>query len=241
MIEIFKTLRDTPLPSILVIGGIVFLLLSFVRKFGSDIELEPKTKVLVGFIGVILLCAGTGLYIIPAVQTPLANVPTETPRVESTAQAIPPTATIVQQVLQQTAVSTVPPNNSTSRPSPIHIVNGSNYSMPEGWFWVCTGDFSTEINGIKKAWYDVGVSNTGLVFVLQPDTTFTISGAFEVSVGKDVGDCLPYAQNEKDSAITGAISAQFDRGCGSKCQYVNVIELDKNGNEVSNYWTPQKP
>ncbi len=32
MIEILKTLRDTPLPSILVVGGLVFLLLPFLKK-----------------------------------------------------------------------------------------------------------------------------------------------------------------------------------------------------------------
>jgi len=59
--------------------------------------------------------------------------------------------------------------------------------------------------------------------------------------GIAVGDCYPYAQDEKDSAISGAMNAQFDKGCGSKCQYVNVIELDKDGSEVNNYWLPQKP
>ena len=150
-----------------------------------------------------------------------------------------PTETLLIQSTSETPIPNVSPNSSTSRPSPIHIVNGNDYSMPEGWFWVCTGDFSTQINGTKKAWYDVGVLNTGLVFVLQPNSSFTIGGAFEVPAGKDVGDCSPYAQDKKNSAISGAIDAQLDRGCGSKCQYVNVIELDKNGNEVSNYWTPQ--
>lgn len=131
--------------------------------------------------------------------------------------------------------------STLSRPSPIHVINGENYSMPRDWTWVCTGDFSTQVNGIKKAWYDLGVSNTGLVLVLQPDSNFTISGPFEVPVGMDVGDCLPYAQDEKDSGISSAVSAQLDRGCGSKCEYVNVIELDKNGNKVNDYWMPQKP
>ncbi len=128
-----------------------------------------------------------------------------------------------------------------SRPFPIHIINGENYSMPKDWAWVCTGDFSTQANDIKKAWYDLGVSNTGLVLVLQSDSNFTISGPFEVPVGMDVGDCLPYAQDEKDSGTSSAIDAQLDRGCGSKCEYVNVIELDKNGNKVNDYWVPQKP
>jgi hypothetical protein len=78
MIELLKTLKDTPLPSILVIGGILFLLLSFVRKIGRYIELEPTKVWLVGFIGVILLFSGVGLYLIPAVQNPLAVNPSGT-------------------------------------------------------------------------------------------------------------------------------------------------------------------
>ena len=115
MLEILKTLKDTPLPSILVIGGILFLLLSFVRKVGSSVELEPEKKGLVGFIGFILLCAGIGLYIIPAAQTPMTSVPTQTAMVEPPAQVIQPTANILPPtsipVIQPTAIS---PTQATS-------------------------------------------------------------------------------------------------------------------------------
>ncbi len=77
--------------------------------------------------------------------------------------------------------------------------------------------------------------------MLQPNSIFTISGPFEMPVGVDVGDCLAYALDEKDSSISSAIDAQFNAGCGSKCQYVNVVELDKEGNKVKDYWTPRKP
>jgi hypothetical protein len=93
MLEILKTLKDTPLPSILVIGGMAFLLLSFVRKIGSNIELEPEKKGSAAFIGFILLFGGIGLYLVP---TPLAITPTETPIVEPTKQTIQPTATIIK-------------------------------------------------------------------------------------------------------------------------------------------------
>ena len=159
------------------------------------------------------------------VQQPVSTAPTQIVGAATTTSAPLPTLL----------------NNSTTRPSPIHVVNGEYYSLQGSWTWICTGDFSTQMNGIKKAWYDVGVSNTGLVFVLQPDSNFTISGPFEIPVGVDVGDCLPYAQDEKDSGISSAISTQFDRGCGSKCEYVNVIELDKDGNKANDYWIPQKP
>jgi hypothetical protein len=110
MVEILKTLKDTPLPSILVIGGILFLLLSFVRKVGSNIELEPEKKWLVGFIGIILLCSGVGLSAIPAIQTPLSVAPTEMPIVETPTQAIPPTATILKPTVSISPTNTPAPS-----------------------------------------------------------------------------------------------------------------------------------
>ena len=103
MIEILKTLKDTPLPSILVIGGILFLLLSFIRKVGSNIELEPEKKWVVGFIGIILLCSGVGLYLIPAMQAPLAITATETPIIESATEAIQPSSNVQPSIIPPTA------------------------------------------------------------------------------------------------------------------------------------------
>lgn len=152
MIEILRTLKDTPLPSILVIGGIVFLLLSFVRKFGSDIELDPKAKVLVGIIGIILLCVGTGLYTVPAAQVPLAIVPTETPRVES----IQPT-TIVQPSVPspttQVSTSEIPVIPPTLTPVSIGTISvlgnsseGIKFTAPQAGtytFKYVSGSYST--------------------------------------------------------------------------------------------------
>jgi hypothetical protein len=108
MLEILKTLKDTPLPSILVIGGIIFLLLSYVRKIGSSIELEPEKKGSVGFIGFVLLCAGIGLYMIPAVQAlPIASA-TATPIIESPSQVAQTISTPTQKVTQP-STATIPP------------------------------------------------------------------------------------------------------------------------------------
>ncbi len=74
MIEILKTLRDTPLPSILVVGGLVFLLLPFLKKPGGAIEIEPANKGVAAIIGIFLLASGIGLYILPLSAPP----PTQT-------------------------------------------------------------------------------------------------------------------------------------------------------------------
>jgi hypothetical protein len=120
MVEILKTLKDTPLPSILVIGGILFLLLSFIRKVGSNIELEPEKKWMVGFIGIILLCSGVGLYLIPAMQTPLAIIPTETLLAQATTEVLPSsTASNSPTQTPKLSTFTTPPTLTSVLPTPI--------------------------------------------------------------------------------------------------------------------------
>lgn len=103
MLEILKTLRDTPLPIILVIGGLVFLLVPFIRRVSDKVEVETTNKGFAGFIGFVLLVIGIGLYIIPS-QTAASILPTvippseifvtETPKIESPSQIVQPTSSI---------------------------------------------------------------------------------------------------------------------------------------------------
>lgn len=76
MIEILKTLRDTPLPTIFVIGGVLFLLLPFIGKIGDEIEIDVKQKGVVGFVGLILLITGIGIFFIPTQETVTSQAPT---------------------------------------------------------------------------------------------------------------------------------------------------------------------
>ncbi|MDP1615023.1 MAG: hypothetical protein Q8L68_04430 [Methylococcales bacterium] len=103
MLEIFKILRDTPIPIVLVIGGLIFLLVPFIRRVSDKVEVETTNKGLAGFIGFSLLVMGIGLYVIPSLavtpSTPPTAIPqsiisaTETPRVNPTSQAVQPVAT----------------------------------------------------------------------------------------------------------------------------------------------------
>ena len=68
MVEVIKILRDTPLPSLLVIGGIIFLLIPFVKKIGGAIEVETGHKINPAIIGLVLLITGISLYVIPALS-----------------------------------------------------------------------------------------------------------------------------------------------------------------------------
>lgn len=73
MLELLKLLQNTPIPSILVFGGIVFLIMSFVSKIGSNIEVEPSKKGLMAIIGCVLLVIGIGLYLIPAMPQAISS------------------------------------------------------------------------------------------------------------------------------------------------------------------------
>ena len=80
MIELLKTLRDTPLPSLLVIGGLIFLLIPFIRGTKGTVEIETTNKGFATFLGAILLIGGVGLYIFPGLfSTPTTDIATETP------------------------------------------------------------------------------------------------------------------------------------------------------------------
>jgi hypothetical protein len=75
MIDILKTLQNTPLPTIFVIGGSIFILLSFIGKIGDEIEIDVKQKGIVLFVGLILLVIGIGTYLIPTQKTTTLQTP----------------------------------------------------------------------------------------------------------------------------------------------------------------------
>jgi uncharacterized protein YjeT (DUF2065 family) len=103
MLEILKTLKETPLPIVLVIGGLIFLLIPFIQKINAkEVGVETTNHFFAGIIGFILLVVGIGLYIIPSgtaastasTVTQVEQQPTST-QVQSTSTTAPiPTPTI---------------------------------------------------------------------------------------------------------------------------------------------------
>jgi hypothetical protein len=99
ILDYLKLFRDTPVPSILVAGGIIFLLLSVLQRAGTSIETRPGREGFAIFMGVVLLLSGIGLYLVPPTQvTVIAQQPTpqiSTPTAELTATntSLPPTPT----------------------------------------------------------------------------------------------------------------------------------------------------
>lgn len=63
--DIITALQNTPVPTILVVGGIVFLFLAVVGQFAGKIQVDPKRQKLAGIIGALLLLSGVALYVVP--------------------------------------------------------------------------------------------------------------------------------------------------------------------------------
>jgi hypothetical protein len=70
MQEILSALRDTPIPTILVVSGVLFLLLSVADQFAGKISINPARQRLAVVIGSVLIILGISLYILPSATTP---------------------------------------------------------------------------------------------------------------------------------------------------------------------------
>lgn len=78
--EYLLLIKDTPVPTLLIVAGIVFLFLSIVPKIGDRINVSSKNQKSSMIIGVVLLLLGIGLYLLPADDppTPITASSTET-------------------------------------------------------------------------------------------------------------------------------------------------------------------
>lgn len=65
MDNVFVALKDTPIPTILVVAGIVFLLLSIAGHLAGKIVVSPERQRWAAAIGGVLTVLGVALYIIP--------------------------------------------------------------------------------------------------------------------------------------------------------------------------------
>lgn len=65
MKEIITALQSTPLPTLLVVGGLAFLFLAVVGQVGGQLQVPASRQRWAGLIGSILLILGVVLYVIP--------------------------------------------------------------------------------------------------------------------------------------------------------------------------------
>lgn len=65
VVDLIGTISETPLPTILVLAGLFFLLLSVAGRLGAMIVVSPRRQALAALIGAVLLVAGTALTFLP--------------------------------------------------------------------------------------------------------------------------------------------------------------------------------
>ncbi|MFC1878436.1 hypothetical protein ACFLZW_00845 [Chloroflexota bacterium] len=91
MAETLLILKDTPIPTLMILGGIALLVLSVVSSISDKVKVAPERQKWAGIAGLILIVIGTALYLIqPAGSAPAA---TSTPVVTSRATATQKEAT----------------------------------------------------------------------------------------------------------------------------------------------------
>ena len=68
MLELLETLSGTPIPTILVVAGILFLLLSFSGGLSGKLTIPETRQKLAGFTGALLLGLGVLIYVVPSIK-----------------------------------------------------------------------------------------------------------------------------------------------------------------------------
>lgn len=92
MDSIIGLLKDTPIPTILVVSGIVFLFLALAGSVAGKLEMPPARQKWSAVASLVLLISGLLLYILPAGPEGAAASPSSTPLPQAASQPIAPTA-----------------------------------------------------------------------------------------------------------------------------------------------------
>jgi hypothetical protein len=70
MESILGALKETPIPTILVVAGIVFLLLSIAGQLAGRITVPPERQRQATIIGCLLVVVGVALHVVPPMLNP---------------------------------------------------------------------------------------------------------------------------------------------------------------------------
>jgi hypothetical protein len=108
MDSMIAALKDTPVPTILVVAGIAFLLLSIAGQLAGRIAVPPERQRQAAIIGGLLVVVGIALHVAPPLKSP--SKPPEVPR---TPPPEPPPEKKLPSPPSQT-----PPNTPFSLPPP---------------------------------------------------------------------------------------------------------------------------
>src|SRR5919109_728282 len=108
MASVLDALKNTPIPTILVVAGIAFLLLSIAGQLAGRITVPPERQRQATIIGCLLVVVGIALHVVPP-----RLIPPKPP--EAPPQTTPPPAIKPDQPLQP---SPTPPSPQSPPPTP---------------------------------------------------------------------------------------------------------------------------
>jgi uncharacterized protein YecT (DUF1311 family) len=150
-VDLFKTISETPLPTIFVVAGILFWILAIAGSLAGKITIEPGMRLTAQVAGTVLIALGVTIFLAPSRTDQLATEPTQKPvppiaslnpapptaspapaaapavAVQTPAQPSPPVTEPV--VAEKTTELSSPPNGTHTRPSP--GVNCSGKGTPD--------------------------------------------------------------------------------------------------------------
>ncbi len=81
MLELLSQLSKTPVPNVLVIAGIVFLLLAVAGKVGANLSVPPNRQKTAALVGTILLVSGIAMFMVPPGSKSQVVEPPPTPTI----------------------------------------------------------------------------------------------------------------------------------------------------------------
>jgi hypothetical protein len=129
MLELFREIKDTPTPSLLVAGGMIFLVLAVAGRIMGKVEVPPQHQRTAGAIGVFLLLGGIVLQMAPVLLRPIASDPS--PAVAgSVADNSPPAATALATALPTEPLPTVVPLMPTPLPTAVPPTSTPQPTVP---------------------------------------------------------------------------------------------------------------
>lgn len=118
LLKTLQMLRDTPVPVILVGGGVLFLFVAVGGQLGAKVSTDKVKQRYAAITGILLLLAGIGLYVVPSV---LSTTP-------------PPTPTDITDATFETQTAIPTPLTSTPEEKPLDTPTPeppSNTPVPE--------------------------------------------------------------------------------------------------------------
>jgi hypothetical protein len=159
MESVIKALKDTPVPTVLIWAGLLFLLLGFVTKLGGIIEVQPNQKRWTIPIGLLLLTFGLVLNFTPTTPkssptTPASPSSTQisTKPLETSGLFLATTTLLYPDGDQLKADFRVYCPTSTIRPTNYVLVDGKGTVKKQGAWWepAFTPKYDSERQLIKE-------------------------------------------------------------------------------------------